>query len=371
MGRASIIMFFGAVIVFGISKITSINNLNLSTERSVAYFSEIQARNISNSTAEFLISRLGDSSSYRIAPFSSLNIFEGTALYSITDTTIGTDPFVKIRVNSNFFDKIKFCQVIVQIQKSGFIPATVKAPISTNSAIATLGNLVVDGRDHRLNKDIVPGSGTIGVWTTSTFSRGGNSSVGGTVDGIDYYPSKTPYEGTYQSGQIYDGGYPDTPDSALGGTANGFPPGELKSIAQSGINGSQYRTDPTALVFPLKGVTFIELVSGGLWSPSNIEGEGILIVHNSFKNASIENVNSGFFKGLVIVDDIEKIHAEIIGGLIVLSPAPPGGNCIGNGSGSILYSSEAIKKATGQISDVAADNFGFAASRINILSWFE
>ena len=88
--------------------------------------------------------------------------------------------------------------------------------------------------------------------------------------------------------------------------------------------------------------------------------EGIVVVHNDAKNAVMKNLNSGTFRGLIIVDDIVHIHAEIIGAVIVLSPTPAGGNCIGNGSGEVLYSSMTIQ-------DITQNSIGVSAIR---RSWF-
>ena len=71
----------------------------------------------------------------------------------------------------------------------------------------------------------------------------------------------------------------------------------------------------------------------------------MLVVHNSWTNAAIKNMNSGTFKGLIIADDIDKIHMNIIGAVVSLTTSPSG-NCIGNGTGSVLYSIAALEQAT-------------------------
>jgi hypothetical protein len=74
-----------------------------------------------------------------------------------------------------------------------------------------------------------------------------------------------------------------------------------------------------------------------------------LIVHNGAKNAIMKNLNSGTFTGLMIVDDPVHIHTQIIGALVGLTRTPSEGNCIGNGSGSVIYSREAIGAAMSMI----------------------
>jgi hypothetical protein len=214
---------------------------------------------------------------------------------------------------------------------------------------------------------LLAGSGTLGIWTTKTLSQSGNSKIGGTSGVVDYTPSKPGNSVIIATSQTWPGGYPGTPDSILGGASQGFPEGTLKSIALSGVGGSQYTTDPSLLNSPMRGVTYVELPSGGLWQSMDISGSGVLVVHNTAKNAGMKNLNSGTFTGLVIGDDVVHIHTNIIGGLICLSPAPSEGNCIGNGNGTVLYSTEAIARATGSAGTPAANGNGSASA---VLAWW-
>ncbi|MBU0561584.1 MAG: hypothetical protein ABIJ40_08195 [Bacteroidota bacterium] len=403
MGRASLIMFFGALLVFGIANVTKINTVSQATDVAVEYYSEIQNRNISNSTAEYLISYLGDNPTYVTSHANSLSIFYGNATYTIADTSFSGSDYKKLKIYSDFHLDTKSSEILVQVPVQGFIPTTVQASVSSRSPISTLGNLTVDGRDHDITgTSIISNSGTFGVWTTSTLSIGGSSQIGGTKSGLDYVPSGKPGNpNTYSEGASYSGGYPDNPDSALGGKANGFPPGALKSKAQSGANGSQYTTNPASLTMPLRGVTYVELASNSKWEPNSLTGSGILIVHNTSFSASLAKINGGKFTGLVIVDHIDKVHGDIVGGIIVLSDTPPkddedddkgkgkdkekddddkdGGEeskgkyreVLGNGNGKILYSNAAIKFATSTVSSTTTQNYGWAKKRLTAIRWYE
>ncbi|MFQ5989889.1 MAG: hypothetical protein ACE5K9_08240 [Candidatus Methylomirabilales bacterium] len=53
------------------------------------------------------------------------------------------------------------------------------------------------------------------------------------------------------------------------------------------------------------------------------------------------------FKGLLIADDIVHIHSRIIGAVVSLTLGPSSGNVLGNGSGEVLYSNEALANAFG------------------------
>lgn len=372
MGKASIIMVLGSISIFLIVNFNVNNSLTLATESAVNYFAEMHVRNIANSTAEMLLSAIGDDNSYRVNTTTTASLFGGTADYRVIDTVFDGNNLVKIAILASYFGAERKIDVYTEISASPFMPASVKAAITTNNNVTTLGTLVVDGRDHDINGTLVANSGTMGIWTTGSFNRGGNSHVGSTTGaGVDIAPRRVPMNDDVRLvSQVYPGGYPTTPDSVLGGTANGFPPGTLKAYAISGAGGSQYTTNPATLTYPLSGVTFVELSSGTSWISANITGSGILIVHNSSSNAVIKNLNFGPFKGMLIADDIDKIHCDIIGAVISMSPAPPSGNCIGNGSGTVKFSNEAIMQATG---DVASPTFeyGFGKKRMSVYAWYE
>jgi len=241
----------------------------------------------------------------------------------------------------------------------------VRAAITVNADVLTLGTLIVDGREHKINGDLISNSGTLAVSTTQTFSAGGNSQVAGTYSGTDEGPMKTGYDNIVEQGASWPDGYPNTPDFFMGGAAAGYPEGTLKQMAMSGKKGSQYVTDPAELRFPLHGVTYVELPDGASWQAIDFgNSSGVLVVHNASGNAEMNNLNTGTFKGLIIADELIHIHCTVIGAMTALSPSPAAGNCIGNGTGDVLYSSKALKLAC----NVASGNRG---DKISVVSWYE
>lgn len=375
MGRAVLLIVISSISIYTVITLNVNNSLNDSMETSYSYYSDNQSRNIANSLAQVLVSRLADSSDFRINT-TSQSLFGGTAQYSVIDTNISGADYIRIYVQSQFNNIRKEVSILAIPPDGGIVPPTVKAAITTNNNVKTLGTVEVDGRNHDIYGNLIAVSGTYGIWTTQSFIRSGSSELGATSGGIDYVPGRVENNNVRLESQVYAGGYPDTPDSILGGTANGFPSGTLKSIAMSGVKGSQYVTNPASLSYPLQGITYVEMstsTSGNSneWNANNIQGSGILIVHNSALNAQIKNMNSGTFTGLIIADDIVRIHTDIIGAVIGISPAPTSGNCIGNGSGRILYSSDAIEKATGIVMGSTADGYGFSKARLEIYEWYE
>ena len=242
---------------------------------------------------------------------------------------------------------------VVAVMRDGDIP-TVRGAVSASSNLASLGTLTVDGRNHDEDGVLISpgGSGTFAISTTQTFNQGGSSYVGGTDSGgTDHAPALPADPSVIE--ENFAGTVPTTPDEVMGGDDKGWPEGSLKSIAQSGLNGGQYVTDPSNLTFPLSGVTYVELPTSGpgqTWqsidfgSPPN-HSSGVLVVHNSATNAMIKDLMTGTFKGLLIADDVDKVHSNYNGAVFVLTTAPSGGNCLGNGTGTIVYGLQALESA--------------------------
>ena len=374
MGKLIVIAVLGSFIVFGIVNHNVNSNLNGATDNAVDHYSLTTARNISNSMAEVLFQKIAEDKNFRCPQKTQKNILGGNVSYTVTDVLLDGDSLIKISLESTYNSVKKSAIIYVKSpvpSGNNKVPKGILAAITANNNIDINGGLIVDGRNHDIDGNVISGSGTYGIWTTGSLDRNGNSTIGGTATGTDYSPAKNGYSSVVATNQIWPGGFPTSPDMILGGDQNGLPEGKLKSIAQSCANGSQYVTDPSKLKYPLKGITYVELPSNGIWQSLNLEGAGILIVHNSSVNAKMKNLNSGTFSGILIADDIIHIHATIIGALIGLSPNPSEGNCIGNGNGSISYSSEAIKNGMKNTVTEVAHSYGFGKHRITIVNWYE
>lgn len=372
MGKYSIILVSGFVITFTAiqSKIRSAPEQAL--ENVVQVNNRTKARNLGNSVANVAFRQLIDNDNWR-GGFQDVTLTEdpkakcdAAVVDSTTDSSLDWGQ-VKVTSRADVDEEISIAKIVLGTIYTGFVPTTVRGGVTANSPVTLLGTMQIDGRDHDLNGNLIPGSGMKGISTAGTLSQGGGSRVGGTVFGVDFAPDKPAAPFTYETG--VSGGSPTTPDEFMGGAAGGYPEGTLKTIAQSGVNGGQYVTNPSSLRFPLSGVTYVELDSGVTWGAIDFgSSSGILVVHNSTNNAKIENLNTGTFKGLILADGIEKIHTTIIGAVVPLSPTPSG-NCIGNGTGSILYSSEALKTvtaATPSIADTVSTHI-----TMSLLSWSE
>jgi len=354
MGKYALILVSGLIFTFGYIR----SNLDRASanfiDNFLAEYERREATLVARSLANMALVALSDSLDWRTG-YADVAIGDGTGWVTLedsaTDTALSSS---EIRITAGASSGATVDTVVIMALLPG-VPPGVRGGITANSVVKTLGNLVIDGRNHDLDGNLVMGEGTMGVSTTQTFDQSGSSTGGGTAGGVDFVPSKPANPAIVEENASY--AFPSSPDSVFG-----YPEGTLMATAQSGANGSQYATDPADLTFPLAGVTYVDLADGEVWQSMDFgQSSGVLVVHNDSDNAAIKNLNSGTFKGLIIADDIEKIHTTIIGALISMTTSPSG-NCIGNGSGEILYSNAALQ---------AASSVASGGNLVTVASWFE
>ncbi len=367
-GRAIIVVVTGIIIISSVI----FYNIEAASTRITANFNDYylrqSAQNIAQSGINLSLRQLANNRTWRTG-FSNLNSLGGKVTVKLVDTVFaGVTNAISIQSVgfSEYGSKLETQAVstVYAYFPPGLQPIAVKGLITLNGSNQANGNIDIDARDHDLAGNVVAGQGTYAVWTSGlSFTLGGSSQAGGTVAGVDFGLSAPAGPGVIQLGQIYPGGYPGTPDSAFGGASSGYPEGTLKSIAQTGVAGSQYVTDPSKLKYPLSGVTYIELPTSGsnVWTPPQpVNGTGILIVHNSAKNACIKNLD-GSFAGIMVADDIVHLHGNFLGAIIGLTNSPTG-NVVGNGNARIKFSKKAIANAT---------SFEVNGSVPKVIAWWE
>jgi hypothetical protein len=366
MGRFTIILVVGFAIIAGLMKLNYNRIARTAEGLSSDTFTERTARSNSHSVVDLCLLELSGNHDWR-SGYTNLGMAEGSASAAIIDSTsdasLGRDT-VRIEALGMCGNSQVDVEALVALNALE-LPGGAGGGITARANVETKGTLIVDGRDHDLNASVIPNNGVKAIVTSANVFRGGTSTLGGTMDsGLDLAPTKTGYEPVIETGVTFPNGFPDTPDKVLGGPDSGYPEGTLKNVAQSGINGSQYVTDPSALTFPLSGVTYVELPAGEAWRDIDFgASSGILVVHNGTYDAMIENINYGSFTGIVITDDMQHVHNDFLGMVAVLTVGPMGGNCIGNGSGRIMYSREAALQGMGQT--------GIEGDNVALLSYYE
>ncbi len=360
-GRAIIIVVVGIIIVAGIV----LYNIEAASTNIVAnlntHFSKQTALNIAESGVNLALTQLAKNRDWRTG-FNALPFQQGTVTVKVFDTTFSGIVTSCIGIRSMAtFNKTSDTVVAFGYFPPKLKPISVKGLLTLNASNAVNGNITLDGRDHDIYGTLIAKTGTYGVWTTgSSFSPGGSGMVGGTsVDSVDHRPANPPDSGVIALNQPAAGFF-TSPDSAFGGTPQGYPPGTLMAIAKSGVAGSQYVTDPAKIRYPLRGITYVDLPLGGSWNSPDLTGSGIIIVHNSSGTSTLNN-SSGTFSGIVLADNIVHLHGTVIGTAISCTKMPTG-NVIGNGNASILFSNAAILNATSVLVNGA---------RLKVFSWWE
>jgi hypothetical protein len=374
MSKFVLLIILGGFITFGIVNVTQNKNVTQATENSVNNYAQTKARNVANSTVKMLMSKVADDYNWRVNTPVTKQIFNGEATYTVIDETFDGEDLIKYSVTADVFGETK--NITAYTDKFPFIPPSVRGAITANNPVLSNGNLTIDGRNHTALGSVIPETGSYAVWTTGTFTQMGTSDLGGTHLKIDYVPANPCDPNVILENQVWPGGFPGSPDMVMGGPTKGFPEGTLKSIAQSGINGSQYVTKGSNLNGnPLSGVTYLELPTNhphNQWKDIDVTGSGVIVVHNSAKNAIMKDLNLGTFKGIIIVDDMIHIHSTVIGTIIILTPSPSSGNTVGNSDGKVLYSTEAVFDALTTVGlEKRMFNYGFGNNRLYVKHWLE
>ena len=89
MGKASLIVVIGAFAIFFIVNKNINEKLASTSDYSTEFFCKLQARNVANSTAEMLLTTLGDSTSFRQTTPAALNsIWGGSSEYTVQDAVL-------------------------------------------------------------------------------------------------------------------------------------------------------------------------------------------------------------------------------------------------------------------------------------------
>ena len=216
---------------------------------------------------------------------------------------------------------------IIRAKVELITPPGIKAPITSNSDVSLTGNIAIDGRNHVYNADTgqweVSGAGTYGVSSTGIVMQGGSSMIGGNGIAPTAFPDSTPAI-EQNTTSIYADPTNPTPEEALG-----LAPGSLdndtsvkRRAPEPGESGIFYLTSDWI---------------GAQFGTEDNPTTGVLILHNADGDATLKNANGGYFKGLIIADDVIHLNGtlNVIGGIVLNNSS---GNTLGNGGADVKYS---------------------------------
>ena len=209
--------------------------------------------------------------------------------------------------------------VVAVVSKT--IPPGVKGAISAVGNITFSGNVNVDGRDYNSSGVLTGDDGTYGASSGGTITQSGSSTIGGNGIAPAHPANSAAIE--QNSGYSYT-----TPESVLG-------------LSAGSLNDYKHSTVPT---LPMSGIYYYtgDLIDASALSfgTSTSPSTGILILHNSTGTSQLKNMH-GYFKGLIITDDLVHINGDaiVLGGVVLQKST---GNTVGNGDADVLYSSSVL-----------------------------
>lgn len=347
------IAMLGVIITIIIVAMTSITMLITSSNEGALVekgVDDTQARYVAEAGINGIAYQLTTYSNWDSSAWSGVTLADtslGTAtINSMTFTGYGAT--VDLSINGTLGNKVRQLQVTLQLN----VPGLMGAGSFRTSTPTITGGATIDGRNHECDGTLIEdASGTWGVVTNQPeagFTLGSSAvKVGATNHGLDYEALNTTDDRVlFDYTEI-----PDSPDKVFGADV---PHGTLKSISNTSsghyydFRDSMGTEDETAFTVN-DGVNFVELDCGQAWKPQDISmhpttSNAVLVVHaigadpsNPCTNSIYQGQQGMDFKGIMIVDNLQKIHGTVVGGLIAVGNNPAGLN-LGNGQGEILYS---------------------------------
>jgi hypothetical protein len=433
MGRALLVVILGTLTTLAIVRLNFLDAINSGSRNAIKYYADSEARNIGNSMVNLLLTELAENQDYRSYESIEQKLIKGQVNYRIVDTVLNVgDTLIKVEVKVHFNEVDKTITAFTKEGDfAGWVPPFVRGAWTANANLNnTISDMYIDGRNYDLDLNIVPGTGTYGVSTSVNFENTENAAIGGTFNEIDYAMSYPENDNIIEENFDWGGDFPTTPDEILG-----YPEGTLKSIAQSGAEGSQYVLNPNKiedeLTFPLTGVTYVELTDGKDrdFKILGTGNKGILVVHGPGASSRLKGLKTKdkkldknkvlvchkpgtknektleiddsalqahldhgdfegpcstneWFEGLIITDYSFHHHLDILGAILQLSPnLETEKHCNGNKDHWAYYSKQAIENATkitasesglvGNSNMGLFNNEGFGNGRQKVLHWFE
>lgn len=154
MGKAVIIVLFGVIIIYGITNLVINQNIYEMSEKSIDTYSQTKVRNIGNSTAEILKSKLGEDKNFRATSYQSIALDEGSATYRVIDTTFAGESLIKLDISANYLNSNQLIEAFVKIKSS--LPVFLSKGVLGEDEVTFNGNQlsVKDTNNPTQNADV-------------------------------------------------------------------------------------------------------------------------------------------------------------------------------------------------------------------------
>lgn len=215
-----------------------------------------------------------------------------------------------------------------------FNPVPVVAAVTSRPSVDCKGSIDVDGRDYDSTGTVLKDpKGVNAISTCGTLSVGTATGLCGNNYCVPKKPSASELDIVSDQG-VAVSSVLASPEAFLG-------------VASGALN--KYKIAESAMTYPFHGVRYIESTAG----PLHIGGSsGVLIIHSAMKNASLQINGTGTFKGIVIVDEMDKMNGNItVVGAVACLADFAGAKMFGNGSAYVKYSSQVLNNLNKFITD--------------------
>lgn len=289
-------------------------------------------------TNSILLAEAGKEKLYADLNTSTISLTPNTRTQIYTDQVLGTGTF-SVSCSTNALVDTVWIEswgkdntsetgigVVASVSADAVIPGPpVKAAVTSRPDVELKGSISISGNDHDSSGTPTGDPGVYGVSTCGALDIGGSGSVAGKGSG--------PFGKKASAAEIAKVAEQGVAVSTSLGSPEAFlgvPAGSL----------DKYKITESALTLPFHGIRYIESTAG----PLHIGGSsGILIIHSPMKNATTHLNATGDFKGIIIVDEMDKMNGNltVIGAVVCLADFA-GAKKFGNGSADIRYSSYVI-----------------------------
>ena len=107
MSKLILLLVLSGFLTYSIVSLTQNKNVNQATENSVYTYSQTKARNLANSTAQWLMSQVADDIDLRVSSPVTKQIFDGEVTYKIIDEFFDGEDLIKFSVTASIYDETK------------------------------------------------------------------------------------------------------------------------------------------------------------------------------------------------------------------------------------------------------------------------
>jgi hypothetical protein len=145
---ASVMMVMGTLCLFGLVNYNMSRNLRGASDAAAVHYSTAMARGIANSVADMALAKVSDDSEWRTGTTETMQFFDGTAVYSVKDTTVSGETLIQVVSTGSLGDETS--TVILLARPQDAVPPFLKYAVLAHE------ELKVNGLNNTFRDDFHP-----------------------------------------------------------------------------------------------------------------------------------------------------------------------------------------------------------------------